>query len=309
MLSKNIIFVSLILSLFFTVYNTASTEEAHSNSFISNWKDLRDPVYLMPDKKVAYYTFTAHNGSRVYLVVTDYKSDSYVFKPIVNPIKTPVSVSASREDALAAVNAAYFNLSDGLSVGYVFADGIMVANPQKNLALYENEKLRPYLPKIFDRTELRFLKDEHNETQLQIAAHPAPLPLGSRLIDSLQAGPRLLPQITEEEEAFVRKDPDTGKMVDAINSHKSAARTAFGITNDDHALMLCVASPNQSRESAGITLAELAAMLKSLGCVEAINFDGGASTTMAVNFSKKPSVVCGKDPETKVKSVLVLLRK
>lgn len=289
---------------------------------ISSWKDLHDPVYLTPNKEVVYYTFSTINGSRAHLVVADYKSGKYVFKPVVTLLKTPVSITADQEHAIAAVNAAYFNLSDGLSVGYIYADGRMVADPQVNLALYENKKLKPFLPAVFNRTELRFLKNEHKETEIQIAPHIAPLPTGCKLVDSLQAGPRLLPEITEEQEAFVRKDPESGLVVDAINSHRDAARTAFGITNDGYALMLCVASPRQNRESAGVTLVELAEILKRLGCVEAINFDGGASTTMAVDFPKESSeselhsaagsdritVVCGKEPETRVKSVLMLMK-
>jgi hypothetical protein len=277
-------------------------------STCDSWKELGDPNYLTKDKSVAYYSFPTENGSHAHLIVAEYKSGRYAFKPVVAKVKTPVSVTADQDNALAAVNAAYFNLSDGLSVGYIFADGNMIADPQKNLALYENEKLKPFLPAVFNRTELRFLKDAFGQTQIQIARHLAPLPPECKLIDSLQAGPRLLPEITEEEEAFVRKDPDTGKEIDAINSHKSAARTAFGITDDGHALMITVASPTQSRESAGVTLAELAQILKKLRCVEAINFDGGNSTTMVVNLDNKTTMVCGKDPETRVKSVLMLVR-
>jgi hypothetical protein len=290
-------------------------KSANSSICTTSWKELRNPVYLTDDKKAIFYSFVTSTEARVYLVVAEYKSGHYAFRPIIAPVKTAVSVTANEKNALAAVNAAYFNLSDGLSVGYIYADGNMIADPQKNLALYENEKLRPYLPAVFNRTEVRFLVNAYDEPQIQIVPHKEPLPPECKLVDSLQAGPRLLPKITEEEEAFIRKDPDSGKIIDAINSHKSAARTAFGITNDGYALMLCVSSPSQNRESTGVTLTELAEIMQGLGCVEAINFDGGASTTMAVNLhhetesSQRLTVVCGKDPETRVKSILILVRK
>jgi exopolysaccharide biosynthesis protein len=134
---------------------------------------------------------------------------------------------------------------------------------------------------------------------------------------SLQAGPRLLPKLTDEEEAFVRKD-STGKLVDAIGSHKLAARTAFGITSDGHAMLLCVASKGQNEFSSGVTLAQLASILKILGCSEAINFDGGTSTTMVIRHVPGSHVdgnkssdqfiqVCGRTPEKLVKSGLMIL--
>lgn len=42
--------------------------------------------------------------------------------------------------------------------------------------------------------------------------------------------------------------------------------------------------------------------MKGLGCTEAINLDGGASTTMFAGTT----TVCGKKPETRVKSILLL---
>jgi hypothetical protein len=82
-------------------------------------------------------------------------------------------------------------------------------------------------------------------------------------------------------------------------------------------MMLCISGRGQDPESSGVTLQQLADTLKSLGCTEAINFDGGASSTMYVRLgtpglgkSDMPppgTVVCGKNPETRVKSVLMLL--
>src|SRR6185437_4057567 len=113
------------------------------------------------------------------------------------------------------------------------------------------------------------------------------------------------------DEAFIRTSPQ-GEDVDSISARKQKARTAFGVTNDGYALMLCVAGEGQDPESSGITLEELAALLRRLGCGQALNLDGGASTTMYVKLADAAGseaagkVVCGKNPETLVKSVLLL---
>ena len=65
-----------------------------------------------------------------------------------------------------------------------------------------------------------------------------------------------------------------------VGETNSDSRTAVGYTSDKHVVML-VADGGQA-SSQGISLPELAQIMKSLGCVEAINLDGGGSTQMAI---------------------------
>ncbi|MET9656175.1 phosphodiester glycosidase family protein [Streptomyces sp. NPDC006510] len=58
-------------------------------------------------------------------------------------------------------------------------------------------------------------------------------------------------------------------------------RTAVGIKADG--TLLLVAFDGRSPTSAGVTLGEAAALLRDLGAADAINLDGGGSTTMVVN--------------------------
>ena len=58
-------------------------------------------------------------------------------------------------------------------------------------------------------------------------------------------------------------------------------RTAIGYTEDNTMIMVTV--DGRKEGSSGVTLNELAQIMKSLGCVEAINLDGGSSTVMYVN--------------------------
>lgn len=56
-----------------------------------------------------------------------------------------------------------------------------------------------------------------------------------------------------------------------------APRTAVGVTADKRVLMVCV--DGRQKNSAGMTLKELARYMKKLGAVDAMNLDGGGSTT------------------------------
>ena len=58
-------------------------------------------------------------------------------------------------------------------------------------------------------------------------------------------------------------------------------RTAVGVRADGRILLVTV-DGRQPETSVGMTIAELAALLLELGAVEAINMDGGGSTTMVV---------------------------
>ena len=58
-------------------------------------------------------------------------------------------------------------------------------------------------------------------------------------------------------------------------------RTAIGYTKDNDLIMLT--ADGREGNSIGLTLTELAYFMKSLGCVNAINLDGGGSTVMYVN--------------------------
>ena len=70
-------------------------------------------------------------------------------------------------------------------------------------------------------------------------------------------------------------------------------RTAIGYTADNHLIMLT--ADGREGASVGLTLNELARLMKQLGCVNAMNLDGGGSTVMYVNGQvvNKPAVQGG----------------
>ncbi len=74
-------------------------------------------------------------------------------------------------------------------------------------------------------------------------------------------------------------------------------RTAIGVTSDRKVLLVTV-DGRQPAYSVGMTLVELTALLSRLGATEALNVDGGGSTTMVVNgrFVNRPSDATGERP-------------
>lgn len=83
-------------------------------------------------------------------------------------------------------------------------------------------------------------------------------------------------------------------------------RTAVARLRDGR--LLLITADGRTEESAGLGLNDLATLLVELGAVEAINLDGGGSTTMYVNgkLVNKPS---DKEGERKVSDALVITRR
>ncbi|NOZ03973.1 MAG: phosphodiester glycosidase family protein [FCB group bacterium] len=92
--------------------------------------------------------------------------------------------------------------------------------------------------------------------------------------DALHAGPVLLTageiNVTTDEEVFF------GSSIPDVHP-----RTAAGYTADGQLILLVV--DGRQTASRGVYLEELAVMMRDLGCVEAINLDGGGSSALVVN--------------------------
>lgn len=86
------------------------------------------------------------------------------------------------------------------------------------------------------------------------------------------------PQIVKDGEIFITAVIEQFQP-DIANSR--APRTALGITHDRRLLLVTV-NGRRTGISVGVTLEELAAIMIDLGAVEAMNLDGGGSTTMVI---------------------------
>lgn len=88
---------------------------------------------------------------------------------------------------------------------------------------------------------------------------------------------------TWEAELF---DADSG-----IGPNNNNPRTAIGITRSSKLILFVCEGRNQTPNTPGFTLKEVASIMMDLGCTEVLNLDGGGSTCMLVNGKEviKPS--------------------
>jgi len=80
------------------------------------------------------------------------------------------------------------------------------------------------------------------------------------------------------------------EMLD-VSSTSNQPRTAIGITADKKMVLFVCEGRNVTAGVAGLTTLDVANVMKALGCVEALNLDGGGSSGMLVNGKQtiKPS--------------------
>jgi exopolysaccharide biosynthesis protein len=84
------------------------------------------------------------------------------------------------------------------------------------------------------------------------------------------------PYLVKDSEVFVDM---TAQKLNAISGRNP--RSAIGYTAEGN--LVLVAVDGREGSSVGMTLMELGAFMKSIGCVNAMNLDGGGSTVMYVN--------------------------
>ncbi|MCX6334844.1 MAG: phosphodiester glycosidase family protein [Bacteroidia bacterium] len=180
-----------------------------------------------------------------------------------NNVRT--SIQAQEAGAIAAVNGGFFNVKTGGSVTYLKSAGRIpdldtakkwLRNSNLNGAIM----IRSSEDMIIGKTMPNSWFDSHPEYE-----------------DILVTGPLLV------EKGTLSNLPNTSLV---INKHP---RTVAGTRNSRKIILMTV--DGRSAEAEGMTLAELAKMMLLLRCKDAVNLDGGGSTTMWINGKPFSGVV------------------
>ena len=106
---------------------------------------------------------------------------------------------------------------------------------------------------------------------------------------------------------IVAQDARTVEGTISRNAEMRHPRTAIGFSRDSATLYLLVVD-GRSERSVGMTLVELATRMRRLGAWQAMNFDGGGSTTMVIagQIVNRPADASG---ERAVGNVLAVVRR
>ena len=166
------------------------------------------------------------------------------FDVVAPGVRTKTSAMGAQNGALAAINGGFFAIeSTGLSTGLLRIDGAMV------------------VPAKPGQASLGIGEDQ----RLRVATRPE----GDwpEVVDALGAGPMLL---------------RSGAIVGHGARQRGIRhpRSAVGVSKDGAVVWLT--ADGRTDKAAGLAHEETAAILQALGCFDAVNLDGGGSTTMWV---------------------------
>jgi exopolysaccharide biosynthesis protein len=231
---------------------------------------------------------------------------SFTVRPFLAETTLTVEQVAAKTNAIAVINAGFFDPINQKTTSTVLMDGQLVATPKDNERLVNNPKLAPYLNAILNRSEFRVYQCG-SQVRYGIDLRSAPIPDGCRLAQAVGGGPQLLPKNTSQLEGFTAYVK--GELIrDAIGGTQPNARSAIGLKPDGTVIWVMVAQT--LAQPSGMTLDELADFMKRLGVTSALNLDGGTSSSMYVQgnvlYGKRDEA--GQPIKRAVKSALLLLK-
>lgn len=171
------------------------------------------------------------------------------------------STFAKDQTAIAAINGSYFDVKNGGSVNFFRTGGAV------------NATSRPELPHY------------RENGAIAIPAQGNPV-----IVKKPEAGWETvaIPELLSSGPLLVHEGKLEPMVQQAFNTNRHP-RTAIGITKDNRLLLVTV--DGRSAEAQGMTNEELAQLMQALGCTQALNLDGGGSTTMWIDGKGTDGIV------------------
>lgn len=203
----------------------------------------------------------------------------------------PTSIQGQQAKALAAINGTFFDVKNGGSVDFIRINGVtldttrpsgkFLAEHQRSAIVIKNNQVQIVSGDSIKGWEKRLLAEDNVMVTGPLLIHEGKkIHLPARLFNTTRH-----------------------------------PRSALGITRKGEILWITV--DGRAKEAVGMSLYELSQLMEALGCVEAINLDGGGSTTLWIEGTTKTGVVnmpCDDKVfdeygERKVSNVLLLSRR
>ena len=225
---------------------------------------------------------TTVNNTQVYvaditLSSSDYLKTAFAQNAYGTNVTAKTSVTAADNDAILAVNGDYYGAN---SSGYVIRNGVVYRDTVR-----ENSNNGDLV--IYKDGSFKIIYED------QISAEQL---VKDGAVNLLAFGPALV----ENGEIAVGKNQEVGQAM------ASNPRTAIGIIDENHYII--VVSDGRTSESEGLSLYQLAEVMKSYGAKTAYNLDGGGSSTLYFNGQviNKPTTGGNKISERAVSDIVYI---
>ena len=254
---------------------------------------------------------------------------------------TPAVFYEKNDQPLLVVNTAFFSFTTHRNLNVVAAKGSILSFNQHSVAgrgkdtltylhrfqgaLGLSKKKKPDIAWVFSDSANRFLyasqtpvpsyRDSLGKLTLQNIYQATSTPSHHFTESNISAAPEFSkwkmstvvgggPVLVQNGRVSISNNEEgmfAGKAID--DRHP---RTAMGYTKD-YKLIIFVCE-GRSEASAGLSLTQLAKVMAALGCVEAINLDGGGSTCMLIN-GQQTNIPSSKGEQRAIPSVFLISEK
>lgn len=261
------------------------------------WTDLSQEENL-PEGVQLFRGDDTADRVRAYYILADMNRPEIIVHPFLDQAQATTTFT-TKVGAIASINAGYFNVNTGESVSALVSPGGIVGSIN-GLGVVRDGITYPTTRAFFAINEDRSMSVDwiyhfgntindlywYDEPTQNIPGTPAPTPtrdqgnLYEQLLMGVGAGPVLVKngqvRYTYDEEGFFGNSGLVG--------NERRPRTAVGFTADNKVIMLVVDSGLivGGVPFRGLSLPQVADLMISIGAVEAMNLDGGGSSTMAV---------------------------
>lgn len=258
-----------------TSTNTATASQAAKTATVtdSSYKDDNISINL---------TETTVNNTQVYVAditvsSSDYLKTAFAQNAFGTNVTAKTSETATDNNAILAVNGDYYGAN---STGYVIRNGVVYRDTVREDS--SNGDLAIYKDGSFNI----IYEDQISADQL----------VKDGVVNLLAFGPALV----ENGEIAVGTNEEVGQAM------ASNPRSAIGIIDENHYII--VVSDGRTSESKGLSLYQMAEVMKSYGVKTAYNLDGGGSSTLYFNGQviNKPTTGGNKISERAVSDIVYI---
>ena len=258
-----------------TSTNTATANQAAKTATVtdSSYKDDNISINLSE---------STVNSTQVYVAditvsSSDYLKTAFAQNAFGTNVTAKTSETAKNNNAILAVNGDYYGAN---STGYVIRNGVVYRDTVRedssngDLAIYKDGSFKI------------IYEDQISADQL----------VKDGVVNLLAFGPALV----ENGEIAVGTNEEVGQAM------ASNPRTAIGIIDANHYII--VVSDGRTSESKGLSLYQMAEVMKSYGVKTAYNLDGGGSSTLYFNSQviNKPTTGGNKISERAVSDIVYI---
>lgn len=264
-----------------TVATTSTSSNAVAASQAAKTATVTDSSYK-DDNISVNLSETTVNNTQVYvaditLSSSDYLKTAFAQNAYGTNVTAKTSVTAADNNAILAVNGDYYGAN---STGYVIRNGVVYRDTVRedssngDLAIYKDGSFKV------------IYEDQISAEQL----------VNDGVVNLLAFGPALV----ENGEIAVDTNTEVGQAM------ASNPRTAIGMIDENHYII--VVSDGRTSESEGLSLYQLAEVMKSYGAKTAYNLDGGGSSTLYFNGQviNKPTTGGNKISERAVSDIVYI---